>query len=68
MSGDRDGPQSHSDRIPRHLSDAQHHLLVAILHLAAIEDEVIDQNLLRSRRLIATSLDWVEGARKRVTG
>ena len=61
MSDDHDG-------IPRHLSDAQHHLLVAILHLAAIEDKVIDENLLHSRRLIATSLDWVEGACKRFNG
>ena len=66
MSDKGDGRESLNDKIPRHLSNARYHLLVAILHLAAIEDELADEKLLRSRRLIARTLDWVGHAHDKV--
>lgn len=49
-----------------HLSQAHDCLLRSMLHLAAVEDDVADDNLLSSRRLMATSLKWIKGAHQKL--
>jgi hypothetical protein len=59
MSIGEGGEQQESADVPCHLSKAHNHLLMALLHLAAVEGDVAGEDLLFTRQLISRSMDYV---------
>ena len=55
-----DGEPATSAGVSRHLSAAHQHLYFALLHLAAIEGDLKDDNFISSRRSIAASLEEIK--------
>ncbi|HEX7775224.1 MAG TPA: hypothetical protein VF449_01710 [Parvibaculum sp.] len=58
------GELSGAAEVPRHLSEASCNLHLALLHLAAVEEEVGQKSLALIRRLVAVAIDQVGALRR----
>lgn len=64
MSASRDGTLATCAVASQHLNEAHHHLVIAILHLAAIEDDLKISDFMKSRMLISESLSEIVNAQE----
>jgi hypothetical protein len=54
-----------ADDVPYHLQAAHDHLLMALVHLAAVDGDLRDEDLAFPRRSIAASIEKVQSIRQR---